>query len=281
MFRRKGYQRLYPDLDDIDLESYHTLKIETKDDYFNDNHYDSYFDKSLAQETKVTKITKEFNDINDDKPLIDLEPIDKIEISDNNPEINDVSSLERSRQLKEESEIRIKSFNFDQITKLIDPDKTVQDPIKTDYEIVLFPYSHKSIPLFTSLHIKCSNNNVSVYKDKIKTSKPVLVDVIGGCLRLWDAYYSDIRNIILDGSTVLVGYHVRDFEDNKILVKNKIVMTEFPINFLKIDHIEFQGDESNITFDDDLFNGKNVKFKSRGFSKVNLGRSDYEDLKML
>lgn len=163
----------------------------------------------------------------------------------------------------------------EQLRHTVQIDKSLQDVQELEFEIIKFPYTYENIPRVARLSIRCSDNTITILNDKIITTKPVLINVSINELKIWDAYYTENRNMVMDGTTVLNGYTVRDFDDKKIFVKDKIIMKEFPVNLVNMNYIDFQGDESEIIFENNIFNDKIVTIKSRGYSKINLGMSNF------
>lgn len=194
-------------------------------------------------------------------------------ISNTNP-FHDLIDLSESVE-----DIRIPITSFQQKVDHIIPDKTLQDTLQTEFEVIKFPYTIQNMPSITSLIIRSKENSINIFKDKITTSKHVLLSLTSNTLKIWDAYYTENRIMAMDGSTVVNGYFVRDFDDNQILVRNKINMNEFAIKICSSNFdIDFRGDNCTVLCDNNLFDGLNINIKARGYSKINLGTSKFASI---
>ncbi|AYV76312.1 MAG: hypothetical protein Terrestrivirus5_134 [Terrestrivirus sp.] len=260
MFRRINYQKVSPS---NDSSSESLLEMEQLSLY-------PVIDPSYLTKTVYTNPTNPIgssNHVSSTNPFYDLIDLSETPIANTNANTNQGDN------------IRLPVTTFEQKFDYTKPDATLQDTLQTEFEVIKFPYTVQNVPAVTSLIIRSKNNDINIYKNKIVTSKPVLVSQMGNSLKIWDAYYSENRIMAMDGSTVLNGYYIRDLDDNKILVKNKINMTEFPVRIGdSIFNIDFQGDECNVKCDNNLFDGRTVNIKSRGYSKLDLGMSKFVDI---
>ena len=177
-------------------------------------------------------------------------------------------------------QIRIPTTPFEQKTVNIQSDDTVQDDNTPAYEVISFPYTHTTMPKITTFVIRSSGTTITVSNDRVVASKPVLIDLVSDnrILRMWDAVYTEVRAMRMDGTSVVTGYSVHDFDENKQVVKDRVLPTQFPINLDLCTTIDFQGDQTDLVFDPSLFDGKDCHIKARGYSTVNLGGSKFTNL---
>ncbi len=69
------------------------------------------------------------------------------------------------------------------------------------------------------------------------------------------------------------GYKVYDFDNNSILVKNKVSLNSIENDLSEVTSVSISGDYGFVTFENGFFDGKDIKIKVRGLTKVGLGNS--------
>lgn len=274
MFRRINYQKVSPsgDSSSESLLEMEQVVFDTSSNSLYPTINPVYLTKSANPVIPVNPVnqTNQAVHVNSTNPFYDL-----IDLSE--PTVSSTNYAYNTRTTNDD--IRLPVTTFEQKFDLTKPDATLQDTLETEFEVIKFPYTAQNVPAITSLVIRSKNNDISIYKNRIVTSKPVLVSQVSNTLKIWDAYYTENRIMAMDGTSVLNGYYVRDLDDNKILVKNKINMTEFPVRIGdNIFNLDFQGDECNMKCDNDLFDNKTVNVKSRGYSNMDLGMSKFVDV---
>lgn len=159
-------------------------------------------------------------------------------------------------------------------------DKRLQHELVTDFEIIQCPFDKHNMPHIIRMNIKCNSTAIIFNKNKATFSKPVLVSLICGNLQIWNAYYSENRVMTMDGKSVINGYNVIMFNGDTIKVADKVLLTEFSVDLTELTHINLEGDDTNITFENDIFNDKTLHVSATGFqSTINLGSSEFNDVR--
>ena len=131
-----------------------------------------------------------------------------------------------------------------------------------------------------SLELRCSDCTVSVNKNQIEFSNPIIFDYSNNIMRIMTPTLIENRILLKDGSSVVNGYKLLDFDNNDILIKNKATLKVLINDMRDINNLAIFGDYNFITFENDIFNGKNIKIKVRGFSKINLGESNVKSVEI-
>jgi hypothetical protein len=165
-----------------------------------------------------------------------------------------------------------------QIVELLTDKKILEKEPEYDFDIIECIFTKDNPAIFHTIEIKCINTTLFVKNNEIISTLPILVNLTNGVLRIWSPEYTENRISYTDGTTLVNGYYVFDYDGNKILVKNKEIMKQFYINF-SLSNIVILGDWSIIEFEDNLFNEKDISLKARCYNKINMGKSNFNFIK--
>jgi hypothetical protein len=165
-----------------------------------------------------------------------------------------------------------------QIVELLTDKKILEKEPEYDFDIIECIFTKDNPAIFHTIEIKCINTTLFVKNNEIISTLPILVNLTNGVLRIWSPEYTENRISYTDGTTLINGYYVFDYDGNKILVKNKEIMKQFYINF-SLSNIVILGDWSIIEFEDNLFNEKDISLKARCYNKINMGKSNFNFIK--
>ena len=165
-----------------------------------------------------------------------------------------------------------------QIVELLTDKKILEKEPEYDFDIIECIFTKDNPAIFHTIEIKCTNTTLFVKNNEIISTLPILVNLTNGVLRIWSPEYTENRISYTDGTTLINGYYVFDYDGNKILVKNKEIMKQFYINF-SLSNIVILGDWSIIEFEDNLFDGKDISLKARCYNKINMGKSNFNFIK--
>jgi hypothetical protein len=188
-------------------------------------------------------------------------------------------SIQKSNpSTKKIQEIIIKDEKPKQIVELLSDKKFLEKEPEYDFEVIKCIFTKDNPANFHTIEIKCINTTLFIKNNEIITSLPILVNLTNDVLRIWSPEYIENRISYTDGTTLVNGYYVFDYDGNKILVENKEIMKQFYINF-SLSNIVILGDWSIIEFDDNLFDGKDISLKARCYNKINIGKSNFNFIK--
>lgn len=165
-----------------------------------------------------------------------------------------------------------------QIVELLTYKKILEKEPEYDFEVIECIFTKDNPAIFHTIEIKCTNTTLFVKNNEIISTLPILINLTNGVLRIWSPEYTENRISYTDGTTLVYGYYVFDYDGNKILVKNKEIMKQFYINF-SLSNIVILGDWSIIEFEDNLFDGKDISLKARCYNKINMGKSNFNFIK--
>jgi len=118
-----------------------------------------------------------------------------------------------------------------QIVELLTDKKILEKEPEYDFDIIECIFTKDNPAIFHTIEIKCINTTLFVKNNEIISTLPILVNLTNGVLRIWSPEYTENRISYTDGTTLVNGYYVFDYDGNKILVKNKEIMKQFYINF--------------------------------------------------
>lgn len=270
------------------------------------NYFDDFSDVCNVEMQSLTMTETK----TDTEPKPDTEPEQEEQILID-LDMSGQSKLNVKSDVKTESDIKTKTVHVVNDTMIITPketeiinriypvshtqdvfritvDKNLQDKMQVHQDLANLNIKNnisESNGGIQKLLIRSSNNQFVITKNMIKVTKPILTSFSGGVLKIWNADFTENRLMSMDGSTIVNGYNVRDFDDSVVKVNNKINIMEVMINLGNLKEIDFQGDSSNIIFEDGVFNNlnninninninKNIVVKARGYSKISLGSSN-------
>jgi hypothetical protein len=99
-------------------------------------------------------------------------------------------------------------------------------------------------------------------------------------MRVLTPIFSENRVLMKDGSSVVNGYKVTDFDNNSILIRNKASVNSIENIFSDVSTVKIFGDYGFVSFENGFFDGKDVFIKARGLSKISLGTSKVKSINL-
>ena len=130
-----------------------------------------------------------------------------------------------------------------------------------------------------SIEFCCPDCTVSVSKNQIKFNQPIIFDYANNTMRILTPIFNENRILMKDGSSAVKGFKILDFDSNTILVKNKVTLNSI-INEFNISRVTISGDYGFVTFEDGIFEGKDIYIHARGLSKIFLGKSNVKSIEI-
>lgn len=127
----------------------------------------------------------------------------------------------------------------------------------------------------SSVEVRCPNSTLTFTLKTLKSNTSLMFDYsyTDNRMRVCSPKFEENRVLLKDGTSVVRGYKVYDFDSKKIILKNKENIQGIENDFTNIEEVSISGDNCVVFFEDNLFNGKNIKIKATGLSKVYLGKS--------
>ena len=163
--------------------------------------------------------------------------------------------------------------NYHQKMDYLVKDEKVPISEKEEYFIALPNSSNRYDLKVQNLEINCPDCTVIVAKQMIKFNQPILFDYSNMTMRVLIPVFNENRILNKDGSSFVNGYKVNDFDNNIILVKNKVTVNSIENDLSEVTSVSISGDYGFVTFENGFFDGKDVRIKVRGLTKLVLGKS--------
>ena len=165
----------------------------------------------------------------------------------------------------------------------IQPDnkKVVGEKILNDSEkgFEFYPYNTRCESKITSINLNVNNTTIHLSKNMISSDKNILIDVKDNCLCVWTTVFSENRKLTTNGSSVVDGYRMLDFEGKNVKVDNEFKFISWNLNNVYLDNLIIKGNNNIVNVDSDLYNdNKNVNYKIYGKNTVNFSKYDYDSV---
>jgi len=128
-----------------------------------------------------------------------------------------------------------------------------------------------------SIKINLNGATLTVEKDKLICSKPILIDIKQKSLYLWSSEYREHKLLTSTGSSVTDGYNILDFNNRKIKVNSKYEYLTWQLRNLMLSNIEFKGDNCEIIIKSDVLDD-NMNIKCCGSSQISFKPKNYNTL---
>jgi hypothetical protein len=129
-----------------------------------------------------------------------------------------------------------------------------------------------------NLELNCSDCSVIITKKMIKFNQPIIFDYLNKTMRVLIPVFNENRILNKDGTSFVKGYKVYDFDNNSILVKNKVSLNSIENDLSEVTSVSISGDYGFVTFENGFFDGKDIKIKVRGLTKIGLGNSSVKSI---
>ena len=159
--------------------------------------------------------------------------------------------------------------------------KDEKSPIsELDTYFIVLPNAKGYKLKIVTIELRCPETNIIVEKNQIRSNKPIIFDYSNNTIRILTPIFNENRVLLKDGSSVINGYNVTNFEDTNILIKNKLSLNYFENDMMEVNRVNIFGDYCTVDFEDGIFEGKDINVKARGLSKISLGKSTVKSIKV-
>lgn len=110
---------------------------------------------------------------------------------------------------------------------------------------------------------------LSLQQHLLISDKPVLIEIKEGVLFIWSTTFKENNILTSQGSTIVNGYRIEDFNCGSIKVQSRFEFNRWNICQMKISNLTVTGSNNTISINSDLFD-KDVDIKIYGKNVVTL-----------
>lgn len=168
------------------------------------------------------------------------------------------------------------------IHKYRQPDDKIPEEIKTFNDAIIpldkYPWDVKStLKDIHKISIESKGQDFVVSKNRIMSSKPFLLGVINDILYIWTPEYREHRILKTDGSSIVTGYDVIDYNGKSITLDRKYTFMEWETGDMLIDTVRIKGEENIINLQKDVLS-KYPQINVDNQNNLNIHEHSFETL---